>query len=663
MSYQFGVDYYPEHWPRDRWETDVQLMLDMGVDVVRLAEFSWYLLEPEKGCFSFGWLDDAIDLLGRSGIKCILGTPTAAPPAWVIEETPEIQPIDRQGRIRHFGGRHHDCQSNPVYREHIRRYVTAFARHYADNEHVIGWQIDNELGNSHGDLCFCPSCEKRFQSWLEEKYGTIDILNEKWGTAFWSQGYQRFSQIQAPKITVTGENPSQMLDWKRFCSDLIVEFHQFQADILRSAAPGKFITHNMMGFADKVNYFDLAKDLEFASHDQYPRGHWTNRQLNAHGDAAGLDLIRGVKQQSFWIMEQQSGITGWETLGYAPRPGELGLWALQSVAHGADTVVFFRWRTCTVGTEQYWHGILPHSGKPGRYYNELNAFIKQVRPVMKAVKGALPKAQVGIVFSYDQAYAMSIQPHHPNLRYVDYIMAYYKALFDQNIPVDFISDQADLSGYSLVIAPLQYLMTPVLESKYRAYVEQGGHLVLTMRTGVKDDSNICMSEKPLPGGLGDVLGLEVLEYDCLVDTNVEIAWGEARYTGEKWCDIVAPTTAEALASYNTEFYAGTPAVTRNGYGKGSAYYVATEPSPGLALRLVSEWVSAASLTSMGQTPEGVEITRRVAGDTEYIFVLNHTEQEQYVDIPDSWTSYYAEQAMPLSPYSFAIYTRRFHETH
>lgn len=657
MDFQIGVDYYPEHWPRERWETDAKLMREMGVDVVRMAEFSWFLLEPEKGKFNFQWLDEAVELLAGYGIKSILCTPTAAPPAWIIEETPDIQPVDRQGRRRHFGGRHHCCQSNETYREHIKRYVTAFAEHFGSNPNVVGWQIDNELGNSHNDLCCCSSCEKMFQEWLEAKYVSIDVLNEKWGTGFWSQGYQNFSQIQAPKITVTGENPSQMLDWKRFCSDLIVEFHRFQSEILRSAAPGKFITHNMMGFADKVNYFDLGADLDFASHDQYPRGHWTNMDLNAGGNAAALDLIRGVKQKSFWIMEQQSGITGWETLGYAPRPGELGLWAMQSVAHGADTIVFFRWRVCAMGTEQYWHGILPHSGIPGRYYRELKAFSERAKPLMKEVKGALPKAQVGIVFSYDQGYAMSIQPHHPKLRYTDHLMVYYNALFERNIPVDFVSPEADFSKYDLVIAPLQYLMTPELEQKYKDYVSAGGKLVLTMRTGVKDENNICMSNASLPGGLSDLLGIKVMEYDCLVDTSVKILWDEKVLNGEKWSDVIETDGADVLASYGSEFYAGTPAVTQNQYGAGAAYYVGTEPSPELASRLAEEFISAAGLKILGEAPLGVEMAHRATGDKEYLFVMNHTASPQDISISDDWESYYQGQPKQLSPYSFAVYVR------
>ena len=273
-QFLFGTDYYPEHWPRERWETDAVMMRDMGLDVVRLAEFSWFNLEPKKGVYTFGWLEEAISVLGRAGIKVILGTPTAAPPAWIIESDPSIQPVDSQGRVRHIGGRHHDCQSNPNYRRHIERFVSAFADHFGRNENVIGWQIDNELGNSHEDLCHCPSCQKRFREWLKAKYGTVDALNRAWGTDFWSQGVQSFDQVLSPMLPVCGGNPSRELDWRRFCADLILDFHDLQARIIRSKSPGRFITHNLMGFHDKFRYNELAKELEFVSHDQYPGGHF-----------------------------------------------------------------------------------------------------------------------------------------------------------------------------------------------------------------------------------------------------------------------------------------------------------------------------------------------------------------------------------------------------
>ena len=660
MGTLIGVDYYPEHWPRERWEVDAKLMREMGVDMVRMAEFSWSALEPAEGEFNFGWLDEAVSLLAGYGIKSILGTPSAAAPEWIISENPEIQPVDYEGRIRYFGGRHHNCQSNQEYRKHIKRYVTAFAGHFAGNPDVIGWQIDNELGNSHKDLCMCPSCEGRFREWLKEKYGDIKTLNEKWGTTFWSQGYQDFSRIHAPKITVTGHNPSAVLDWKRFCSDLIVEFHQFQSAILRAAAPEKFITHNMMGFADKVNYFDLGEDIDFSSHDQYPVGHFHAVHNISRADrlAAELDLIRGTKNRSFWIMEQQSGISGWEVLGRAPKPGQLGLWATQSIAHGADAVVFFRWRACAMGTEQYWHGILPHSGAPGRYYEELKEFSNKIKPLLEELQGTVPKAKVAFVFSYDQLYAIDIQPHHPDMSYVSHLMVYYSAFFDRNIPVDFIQENADFSMYDLVVAPLQYIMTAKLGEKYKEYVRGGGSMVLTMRAGVKDDTNLCRTEAPLPAcGLGELVGLEVHEYDCLRGIDNRVLWEGERYVCKKWCDIIRLAGARGLAVYDSEFYAGTPAITVNSYGEGTVYYVGTEPGKELAARLVEEFMSNRDLCSLGESPADVEIAHRRGDGKDYIFVINHTGDSKTVRIPEDWAPYYEEQSGEVKPFSTDVYIK------
>ena len=217
--------------------TDAKLMQEMGVQVVRMAEFSWFKMEPQEGLFQFEWLEEAVALLNQYGIKTILGTPTAAPPAWMIEKNPEIQPIDHHGRRRYFGGRHHNCHSNKAYRVHIKRFVTAYAQRFAENPGVIGWQIDNELGNSHEDLCMCGSCRLQFQRWLAVKYRTIEALNDAWGTAFWSQGYHRFSQIIPPLITAAGENPSALLDWKCYCSDLIVNLSNGRRILFGSTAP------------------------------------------------------------------------------------------------------------------------------------------------------------------------------------------------------------------------------------------------------------------------------------------------------------------------------------------------------------------------------------------------------------------------------------------
>ena len=660
--YTFGVDYYPEHWPRERWAIDAKMMREMGIEIVRMGEFSWAMFEPREGEFHFEVLDEAIELLAAEGIDVILGTPTAAPPAWIIERNPEIQPTDWRGHQRFFGGRHHDCQSNPVYREHIRRYVTAFAAHFADNPAVVGWQIDNELGNSHGDLCYCPSCEARFRLWLKEKYGTIDEVNRAWGTAFWSQGYPDFEHIHAPKITAAwGQNPSHDLDWRRFSSDLVCEFHQYQADILRAAASDKFITHNLMGFSSKPSYYKLGEQLDFASHDQYPGGHFHARhdEYRADWHAAELDFIRAVKQKPFWIMEQQSGITGWDVLGRAPKPGQLGLWAMQCVAHGADTIVFFRWRSCAMGTEQYWHGLLPHNGRPGRYFREVEGFMKQYAPLLREMQGATPQAEVAILRSYEQEYAFQIQPHHPRHNYIQHLMTYYKALHRANVPVDFVGEHHDWSAYKVLIAPLQFLMTEEHLQKLRDYVSAGGHLVLTWRSGIKDSTNLCHTDGPVPVHFEQLTGARLEEYDCLRDTDGLVRWNGVDYKCTHWCDVLTPVTARPVAEYAHEFYAGTPAITRNAHGHGTCWYVGTTMGNELADKFIAELCANAGIAPLLPTPHGVEAVRRTKDGKTWLFLMNHNPGTESITLPEGYHPWDgADWDGTLPPYAVRVFINR-----
>jgi beta-galactosidase len=658
----FGVDYYPEHWPESRWETDAELMRDMRIEVVRLAEFSWQKLEPALGRFDFGWLDRALAVLAGRGIKAVLGTPSAAPPAWIIEANPEILPVDSSGVTRGFGGRHHDCQSNPTYRAHIARIVTAMADHYGKNPQIVGWQIDNELGNSHADLCHCASCSRAFRSWLKKKYGSINELNRRWGTAFWSQGYDAFDQVPSPRITPNGHSPSLLLDWRRFHSELIVDFHRFQSAIIRERAEGQFITHNLMGFADLVDYFDLARDLDFASHDQYVMGFWEKppdgenphaRVSGAHRDAAALDLIAGLKRRTFWIMEQQAGATGWEIMGSGPEPGQLALWAAQSIAHGSDTVVFFRWRTCTFGTEQYWHGILPHSGIPGRRYRELKSLTEKLAPVMDHFAGALPGAEAALFFSYEQNWAFKIQPHHPELDYVNQVLAYYRAFFERNIPVDFVNEHVELGAYKLVIAPLLHLSSPALEARFADYVRGGGRLVLTMRTGVKNQDNVCMSDHPLPGAYGSLLGIEISEYDCLRNGPVPVMFDGKVFSGSKWRDLIELKGAKNLASCAGGPYSGNAIITEAEAGKGKAWYVGTEPDQALMAAFMKVVIAEAGISSLGDTPAGVELARRRTGKTDYLFALNHTAEEKRLQVPHGWKPLVGGTV--LGSYGFSVF--------
>jgi beta-galactosidase len=640
-------------------------MQEMGLQVVRMAEFSWHKLEPEDGRFDFTWLDRAIALLGKYGIKTVIGTPSAAPPAWMIAAHPEILPTDREGRTRGFGGRHHDCQSNEVYRAYVRRMVTEEAEHYRDDPNVIGWQIDNELGNSHGDLCHCESCRRAFGKWLQKKYGSVDALNRAWGTAFWSQEYNSFDEIPTPRITVCGENPSQMLDWNCFHSDLILDFASMQAEILRRICPGKFITHNFMGFSELVDYYDLAERLDFVSHDQYPclPDEFSPSRSEA-GAAAALDVVRSFKERSYWIMEQQSGITGWQTMSRAPEPGQLSAWTMQSIAHGADCVVFFRWRVYRYGTEQYWHGILPHSGTPGRRYEELRDCIKSAGPLMDRMQGAVPRAQAGILYSFRQNYAITIQPQHPQLSYTGQLQAWHRALYGQNIPVDFVQGgtvhgdlpHADFSRYRLLIAPLQYLMTPAMEELFTAYVKNGGTLVLTMRTGVKDENNVCMTDRELPGRLSEAAGLEVRDYDCLRGTDVKVTFEGKAYTAVKWADLITPSEdTEVLAEYAGGWYAGTPCITSHRFGKGTCVYVGTEPGPELMEALTAKLCAEAGILPLAKSDRGVELMQKENASGSWLFAINFTGETKHFEVPAGRTMILGSAADTLGPYETQIF--------
>lgn len=677
MSVYFGADYYPEHWEESRWETDAGLMKEMGLRVVRMGEFSWARMEPAQGRFHFEWLDRAIDLLANYGIRTLLGTPTAAPPAWIIEKNPEILPVDSQGLTKGFGGRHHDCQSNQIYRKHIRRFVTAMAEHFKDNENVIGWQIDNELGNSHEDLCYCDSCREAFWAWLKKKYGTIEKVNREWGTTFWSQDYGCFEQIPVPRVTPTVHNPSLLLDWKRFCSDLVVDFHRFQVKIIKEICPKQKVTHNLMGLYDKTDYFVMAEDLDFASNDQYPTGYYFAPPGQSAAElSACLDFIRSVKKKNFWMMELQAGATGGGLIGRTPRPGQLKLWTVHCIAHGADTIVYFRWRTCLFGTEQYWHGILPHDGIPQRRYYELQETIRELEPVLKDVEGIVSKAEVAILFSYDQNFAFKIQPHHPQLDYIEQVKMYYDSFYSQNIPVDFISEtevkhfNEDFDNYKLVIAPLQYLMDTEREEKFIRYVENGGRLLLTMRTGVKNSNNVCMGEMPLPGRLTEILGVTVKEYDSLLGIQVQMEWHKKypmechhmtlkKGTANKWCDILELQGAQPLAFYKSEFYKDTPAITVNEYGKGKAYYVGTEPDKGMLKELAGMLAQECGLASAGESPEEVELTVREGRKQDYLFAVNHSEEEQRITIDGKWSvlNGTADDSMLLKGYEVTIFVK------
>jgi len=634
--FYFGVDYYPEHWPAERWPIDAALMAEAGFNVVRLAEFAWSRLEPVQGHFDFGWLDKAMEVLAAHGLEIVLGTPTASPPPWLMQGKPELFRVRSDGTRVTYGNRREYCPSHPDYHEATRRVLTAMAAHYAGHPAVIGWQIDNEFG----DRCYCPVCARAFQGWLRHKHCTLDQLNERWGTVFWSHTYSAWDEIPVAASTGGSPNPGLALDFYRFMSESYARYQALQVELLRAACPGHFITHNFMGFNyDQLNYFDLARGLDFVAWDNYPRTQWhTTGTITPSWAALGHDTMRGLKRRNFWVMEQQGGQGGWEMLSVAPRPGELRLWAYQAIAHGADAIVFFRWRTARYGTEQYWHGLLDHDARPGRRYAEVKRMGAELAKAGAHIHGSVARPQVAMLLSYDSRFAFQIQANNPRFSYARHFHEIYQALHDCQAAVDVIAPESDLSDYKLVIAPALHVVGKAAAENLKRYVAGGGRLLVTQRAGVKDEDNAVVNQR-LPGLLAELCGVEVDEYDSLtadMENGVEFCLPAFAATGRvpvgPLCDVLQTTRATVLARYTDDYYAGQPAVTLNQYGSGQVVYAGAAGAEALYAALVGWLLAEADVRPPLAATHGVEVTERWQGRQRLLFVLNHTTTPQNITL-------------------------------
>ena len=637
-----GVDYYPEHWPLERWETDARLMQEAGLNIVRLAEFAWVDLEPEEGRYEFAWLDQALEILGRHGISAILGTPTGAMPVWVQHKHPDVMAQEKTGQRTVWGVRKNNCMSSKVYRGYSQGITRAMAEHFAHNPNVIGWQTDNEFG---GPFCFCDSCRASFQDWLCERYGTLEALNTAWGTHFWGQKYSQWAEIQTP--TDDGSyNPGLLLDWKRFHSWLNVPFQSEQVRILREVCPTHFVTHNLMGLYPDLNYYDLAKDLDFVSWDNYPVHGAPNVPVSA---SAAADVMRGLKRKNFWIMETTAGSPGWGVMGRNPRPGEIRKVALQQVAHGCDSLLWFRWRTCTAGREQYWHGLLGHDGLPLRRYREAAQTAADMRRLEPETNGTTVRADVAMIYDYESHWALSIQPAYQASQgqnagawskphnYTSAVLRYYEAFFKAGVNVDMIPPSADFSQYKVVIAPHLYILPDEVAKRLVEFVEQGGVLLADCRTGVKNETSLCY-DRTLPGLLTGPLGVVIEEYESMsADMKYPLVGkGELAgdYTGQDFADWVTPNSAESLVGYQPWHMQAFSAATRNAYGKGWGYYVGTiAKEPDFYDRLAADVLEKAGAQPVVTPPEGVEASVREGEGRKLLFIINHTEEEKVVAVP------------------------------
>ncbi len=637
----YGADYYPEAWNRAQWEKDAEMMQAAGINFVRMGEFSWAKMEPKKGQFDFSWLDGALKVLSAHGIHAVLGTPTASPPAWLYAEHPDIAAMNEDGVRYRFGSRRNYSLSNPDFLAATRRIVTAEAEHFKDNPAVIGWQIDNELG---GPCSYDPDTQVAFQNWCQKKYGTLDALNQAWGTIFWGHTYTAWSQIPLPWNTLYGvHNPSLELDFDRFYSDSTADYLKMQADILRKIAPDKAITHNEMGLFDGIDYSHLNQYLDFVAWDNYPMFDQNSEDYFEPG--LGHDLMRGSKQQNFMVMEEEGGLPGWNTFwGHQVPAGLYRLWAYQAIAHGADGICYFRWRTSTYGTEQYWQGILDQDSYPNDRYKIVSKMGGEVQKLAGLLEGSTVVSPVAMLVSPDSRWAFHIQPLVKNFSYNHELHVYYDAFRRAGINVDVVFPQDDFSNYKVLVAPALFVTTPSLVAKLKQFVENGGTLVLTFRSGVKDENNVVTTET-LPGPLAKLAGIAIHNFDPQTTQKQEIVMEDgSSYPADVWYDIITPQHAEPLASYGKGFYMAkggfepefAAAITVHHAAKGEVYYVGTEsPSTGFYDRFVGSILLGTHIARGPRLPEGVEMATRQKAGEKIVFLLNYTGRPQSVALGES----------------------------
>ena len=622
----YGVDYYPEHWDRSEWEEQARLMKEGGFNTVRMGEFAWKLFEKSEGEFDFSWLDDAIEILAKYGVKTILGTPTAAPPKWLANKY-DVLMRDKYGRRREWGARRECCANNPDYIAKSKIIVNKMAEHYRNNENVIAWQIDNEFGCHGSTRCYCEHCRKAFGEWLSKRYSSIDDLNEKWGSVFWSLDYDSFDDVILPAYNscegdygdLWSHNPALDLEFCRFSSDSWVNYQKMQIDILRGYTD-KPITHNLMGHFSDISAYDLSRDLDFVSWDNYPDNQWGDSEYEYVSMAH--ENMRGAKNKNFVVMEEQSGPAGWDVLGQTPRPNQLRLWAYQAVAHGAEGMIYFRFRSALFGMEQYWYGVLDHDGKPRRRFYELKQTGEEMKKLEPYIINAENSYDALIVKSYDNHWAHSIKRHAKNYGYESHLYSFYKANVDLGVTI--AVSHGNLDKYKVVYMPAYNIIKDSELGEIKSYVKNGGTLVLTFRSGTRDEYN-RVRPLALPGVFKDMAGIEAVEFDAPRRT-VKID-GKIQGAANIWCDIIEPETAETIAVYDSEYYKGKAAVTVNEYGKGKVYYIGCDLDSA-AMKQIVKIISGGAGIETTEMPENVELVRR--GDIKIL--LNHNETEAQTNI-------------------------------
>lgn len=653
---QLGACYYPEQWPEALWEDDFRRMRELGFDVIRIAEFAWSLFEPVEGTFTFDFFDRVMDLAHQHGLQVILGTPTATPPAWLTAKYPEVLNVSATGVTYQHGQRRHYNYNTAIYQRLSRRIAGQMAAHYHDHPALIGWQIDNEL-NCEVNVFYAEADHCTFRSWLQARYGSLEHLNTAWGTVFWNQSYTDWQQVFLTRPTPSSApNPHQALDEKRFISDSTIAFARLQAEAIREFDHHHWITTNgLFGHLDSHQMTDEL--LDFFSYDSYPQFAmlWPDSGPDPLLDrrwGMNLSVTRGISP-NFCVMEQQSGPGGWVNRleQPSPKPGQMRLWTYQSIAHGADMVLYFRWRTATFGTEMYWHGINDYHNRPNRRVAEAARIGRELAVAGPSIAGSTYQASVAILKDYDNEWDGELDSWHGPYERAS-STAWYKALQHSHIPVDILylrstTALADLSRYQCLIYTHPTIMTDATAELLRTYVQAGGTLIFGCRTGYKDAAGHCYM-RPMPGPVADLCGITLEDFTRIGPSEQapSLSWaggqGADRLVADTFNDVlqIEADDVEVVATFGDDagYYAQKPALTRRPTGQGMTYYYGAVFNAPVAQALIEQINLAAPLAGQCSLPRDIEVAIRESNDgVRLVFLLNYAQTAQTIHLHQAAT--------------------------
>ena len=639
QSFQLGSDYYPEHFPSENVSKDASLMKAGGLNIVRMGDFAWFKMQPDSSTYTLDWLVKTVDTLGKYQIKTLLCTPTAAIPKWMFDQYPDIMQVTETGQRKPYGKRRHACLNNEVYRNYSVKIAEQLATAFANNPNVEGFQIDNEL-MAEEPYCYCETCRLKFSNWLKEKYKTIETLNNTWGLTFWSENLTDFNQVFLPR---KGDNPGCFVDYQEFYSDCTIEYFKLQRDAIKKINPRFKVTHNICssGFIYKLDMYKLAQSCDFLSLDNYPYT-WTleneyapvdNFEFHPAMASLALSQIRGTLNKPFWVTEQQISRTAGKQRKLV-EPGMARLWCHQGLAHGAESILFFPYRTFEYAHEQMMNGIIDADNVPRRRYEEVKQTSAELSKLKSILGNAFPVAKAAVLRDFRCDWAFEDGRVSADFRYLRHIYSYYRALREQDITTDIVSPTANLDTYPLIIVPAQILVTPELCAKLKQAAEKGSTVVITCMTGLRNPSMKSFG-RLLNKDIESLAGIEMQEQFALIkqeNTKIDYSGLNKDYTGSLWYDDFKPLSTEVLATYNSRFLKGKPAMVKNQVGKGTVYYIGTVPNDEMINQLVGDFISNAHITTLAKCSNKLVDITELKGKQRFIYAINFSQEDQKIEL-------------------------------